>query len=163
MPRFPKNLDWTNATIVKTKEQTRNGIFIVTTTDITTPPLMTNWDFIIVPFLTRIISYPMPHQNADISSILLAFACPISGRDNHQTIEQLTGTRVYFAHAYSPHERGSNENRNRVLRRFIPKGQAIEELSDYQLVQINWYLNSRPLKCLNWHTPIEIFLLNLRH
>ncbi|MBD7895694.1 IS30 family transposase, partial [Limosilactobacillus sp. Sa3CUN2] len=47
--------------------------------------------------------------------------------------------------------------------RFIPKGQAIEELSDYQLVQINWYLNSRPLKCLNWHTPIEIFLLNLRY
>ena len=82
---------------------------------------------------------------------------------NYQTIEQLTGTQVYFAHAYSPHERGSNENRNRVLRRFIPKGQAIEGLSDYQLVQINWYLNSRPLKCLNWHTPIEIFLLNLRH
>ncbi|HJA46281.1 MAG TPA: IS30 family transposase, partial [Candidatus Limosilactobacillus excrementigallinarum] len=26
-----------------------------------------------------------------------------------------------------------------------------------------WYLNSRPLKCLNWRTPIEIFLLNLRH
>ncbi|MEK1304450.1 hypothetical protein HCY48_07000, partial [Limosilactobacillus fermentum] len=57
----------------------------------------------------------------------------------------------------------SRPNRNRVLRRFIPKGQAIEELSDYQLVQINWYLNSRPLKCLNWHTPIKIFLLNLRH
>ena len=82
---------------------------------------------------------------------------------NYQAIEQLTGTQVYFAHAYSPHERGSNENRNRVLRRFIPKGQAIEELSDRQLVQINWYLNSRPLKCLNWRTPIEIFLLNLRH
>lgn len=46
---------------------------------------------------------------------------------------------------------------------FIPKGQAIEELSGRQLVQINWYLNSRPLKCLNWRTPIEIFLLNLRH
>ena len=82
---------------------------------------------------------------------------------NYQTIERQTGTQVYFAHAYSLHERGSNENRNRVLRRFIPKGQAIEELSDYQLVQINWYLNFRPLKCLNWRTPIEIFLLNLRH
>ena len=55
-------------------------------------------------------------------------------------------------------ECGSNENRNRVLRRFIPRGQVIEELSDYQPVQINWYLNSRPLKCLNWHIPIEIFL-----
>ncbi|WP_422392843.1 transposase, partial [Limosilactobacillus reuteri] len=82
---------------------------------------------------------------------------------NYQAIEQRTGTPVYFAHAYSPHERGSNENRNRVLRWFIPKGQAIEKLSDYQLVQINWYLNSRPLKFLNWHTPIEIFLLNLRY
>ncbi|MCT3419418.1 hypothetical protein EFQ13_05655, partial [Lactobacillus helveticus] len=50
-------------------------------------------------------------------------------------------------------------NRNRVLRRFIPKGQAIEELSDHKLIQINWYLNSRPLKCLNWHTPIEILII----
>ncbi len=43
----------------------------------------------------------------------------------------------------------------------FPKGQAIEELSDHQLVQINWYLNSRPLKCLNWHTTNRrFFLLN---
>ena len=34
---------------------------------------------------------------------------------NYQAIEQRTGTPVYFAHAYLPHERGSNENRNRVL------------------------------------------------
>ena len=77
-------------------------------------------------------------------------------------IEKLTGTPVYFTHAYSPHQRGSNENCNRVLRRFIPKGKPIEELSNSELTQINWYLNSRPLKCLNWHSPIEIFLLNLR-
>ncbi|MFW2821267.1 IS30 family transposase [Levilactobacillus brevis] len=82
---------------------------------------------------------------------------------NYQTIEQLTGTQVYFAHAYSPHERGSNENRNRVLRRFIPKGQPIDEITDDELIQINWYLNSRPLKCLNWRTPIEIFLRDLRY
>ncbi len=81
---------------------------------------------------------------------------------DYRAIEKLTGTQVYFAHAYSPHERGSNENRNRVLRRFIPKGKPIGELSDNELVHINWYLNSRPLRCLNWHSPIEIFLLNLR-
>ena len=81
---------------------------------------------------------------------------------DYQTIEQLTNIQIYFAHAYSPHERGSNENRNRVLRRFIPKGTPIEELKDSELVRINWYMNSRPLKCLNWHSPIEIFLLNLR-
>lgn len=78
-------------------------------------------------------------------------------------IEEQAGVPLYFAHAYSPHERGSNENRNRVLRRFIPKGQPIDEITDDELIQINWYLNCRPLKCLNWRTPIEIFLRNLRY
>lgn len=82
---------------------------------------------------------------------------------NYKLIEEQARIPLYFAHAYSPHERGSNENRNRVLRRFIPKGQPIEELTDDELVRINWYLNSRPLKCLNWRTPIEIFLRSLRH
>lgn len=82
---------------------------------------------------------------------------------NYNLIEEQTGVPLYFAHAYSPHERGSNENRNRVLRRFIPKGQPIDEITDDELIQINWYLNSRPLKCLNWRTPIEIFLRNLRY
>lgn len=82
---------------------------------------------------------------------------------NYKLIEEQARIPLYFAHAYSPHERGSNENRNRVLRRFIPKGQPIEEITDDELIQINWYLNSRPLKCLNWRTPIEIFLRNLRH
>ena len=78
--------------------------------------------------------------------------------DNYQAIEAQTGVALYFAHAYSPHERGSTENRNRVLRRFIPKGKAIEEISDQELVEINWYMNSRPLKCLNWKSPIEVFI-----
>ena len=82
---------------------------------------------------------------------------------NYKLIEEQARIPLYFAHAYSPHERGSNENRNRVLRRFILKGQPIEEITDDELIQINWYLNSRPLKCLNWRTPIEIFLRNLRH
>lgn len=77
---------------------------------------------------------------------------------NYREIEEQTGINLYFAHAYSPHERGSNENRNRVLRRFIPKGKPIEEISDQELIQINWYLNSRPLKCLNWRSPIEVFM-----
>ena len=64
---------------------------------------------------------------------------------NYNLIEEQTGVPLYFAHAYSPHERGSNENRNRVLRCFIPKGQPIDEITDDELIQINWYLNSRPL------------------
>lgn len=36
--------------------------------------------------------------------------------------------------------------------------QAIEEISDQELVEINWYMNSRPLKCLNWKSPIKVFI-----
>ena len=82
---------------------------------------------------------------------------------NYNLIEEQTGVPLYFTHAYSPHERGSNENRNRVLRRFIPKGQPIDEITDDELIQINWSFNSRPLKCLNWRTSIESFLRNLRY
>ena len=55
------------------------------------------------------------------------------------------------------------EEHTGVPRRFIPKGQPIDEITDDELIQINWYLNSRPLKCLNWRTPIEIFLRDLRY
>ncbi len=55
------------------------------------------------------------------------------------------------------------EEQTGVPRRFIPKGQPIDEITDDELIQINWYLNSRPLKCLNWRTPIEIFLRDLRY
>ena len=71
--------------------------------------------------------------------------------------------KVYFAHPYSSGERGTNEKHNSLVRRFIPKGQPIDEITDDELIQINWYLNCRPLKCLNWRTPIEIFLRNLRY
>lgn len=53
------------------------------------------------------------------------------------------------------------EEQTGVPRRF--KGQPIDEITDDELIQINWYLNCRPLKCLNWRTPIEIFLRNLRY
>lgn len=39
-------------------------------------------------------------------------------------------TMIYFAHSYSSWERGTNENQNRMIRRFIPKGTNIANLSD---------------------------------
>ena len=43
----------------------------------------------------------------------------------------------YFTHAYSPHERGTNERINRDIHGFIPKGIKFETITDEELLDIN--------------------------
>nr|WP_274377734.1 IS30 family transposase [Leuconostoc mesenteroides] len=75
----------------------------------------------------------------------------------YNEIEQKLGIPVYFAHPYSPEERGSNEILNRYVRRFIPKERKIETVSAKELDQINHWINARPMKTLNWPSPRKVF------
>ena len=73
----------------------------------------------------------------------------------HATITA-TGLPVYFAHPHSPWERGSNENLNRILREFFPKGVTITSDPNY-LATIASEINDRPRKIHNWKKPSELF------
>jgi len=53
---------------------------------------------------------------------------------------------VYYAHPYSSWERGSNENSNRILRRFVPKGTDIGKLTAKDLQRIEDWVNNYPRK-----------------
>ena len=80
-----------------------------------------------------------------------------------ESIEQseLTGrkrTLVYFAHPYSSWERGTNENQNRMIRRFIPKGTDISKLSHKDIKAIQDWMNNYPRKILGYKTPNELVL-----
>ena len=80
-----------------------------------------------------------------------------------ESIEEsrLTGekrTLVYFAHPYSSWERGTNENQNRMIRRFIPKGTDISKLSDKEVKRIEEWMNNYPRKILDYRTPNELVL-----
>lgn len=66
-------------------------------------------------------------------------------------------TMVYYAHPYSAYERGTNENLNRMIRRFIPKGSDIGQYTKKEIKRIESWLNNYPRKILNYHTPIEIY------
>lgn len=60
---------------------------------------------------------------------------------------------VFYCHAYSSWERGTNENLNGQIREFIPKGKRIEDYTDDTIHSIEMALNNRPRKLLNYETP----------
>jgi len=67
------------------------------------------------------------------------------------------GTRcdIYYAHPYSSFERGTNENHNGIIRRFIKKGIDITDINKREIREIQNWMNNYPRKSLNGLTPIE--------
>ena len=58
-------------------------------------------------------------------------------------------TKVYYAHPYSAWERGSNENANKLIRRFIPKGANIGKFSHERIKIIEHWINNYPRRIFN--------------
>jgi IS30 family transposase len=65
-------------------------------------------------------------------------------------------TTIYFAHSYSSWERGTNENQNRMIRRFIPKGTNIANISDKEVQWIQDWMNNYPRKILGYKTANQM-------
>lgn len=66
-------------------------------------------------------------------------------------------TMVYYAHPYSAYERGTNENMNRMIRRFIPKGTDLSQYTKKEIKRIENWLNNYPRKILGYRTPLEAY------
>lgn len=65
---------------------------------------------------------------------------------------------VYYAHPYSSWERGSNENGNRILRRFIPKGIDLSKLTREQLQRYEDWVNNYPRRIFGYKSANEMCL-----
>jgi len=74
----------------------------------------------------------------------------------HKLFTKETGMPVYFCHPYSSWERGTNENTNGLIRDFWPKKSSFERLSNYAIKRVEYLLNERPQKILNWSSPKEL-------
>jgi len=68
-----------------------------------------------------------------------------------------TRTKIYYAHPYSSWERGTNENLNKMIRRFIPKGTEIEKVSTKHLQVIESWINNYPRRIFGYQTANEIY------
>ena len=80
----------------------------------------------------------------------------------HERLAQRLALQVFFADPHSPWQRGTNENTNGLLRQYLPKGIDLSGYTQRELNAIAHRLNTRPRKCLNFATPLEVFT-QLRH
>lgn len=80
---------------------------------------------------------------------------------DHKKLTLATSIDVYFCDPQSPWQRGSNENTNRLLRQYLPKGTDLNQHTQAQLNRIAQRLNQRPRKTLGFKTPAEVFSTNV--
>jgi IS30 family transposase len=82
-----------------------------------------------------------------------------NGTENieHHLLNREIGTRSFFCNPYHSWEKGSVENRNGVIRRFFPKGTNFDTITDEEIQRVEDKINNRPMKCLNFKTPAQVF------
>ena len=67
---------------------------------------------------------------------------------NNELIE-FVRTNLYYCHPYRSGERGTNENQNKLIRRFYPKGTDLAKVTQEDLNKIQDFMNNMPRKIFN--------------
>lgn len=80
-----------------------------------------------------------------------------NGKENsyHYRISKHLTMAMFYCHSYASWEKGTVENTNGRIRRFIPKGISIDTITDEQIATLEAKLNNTPRKCLGFLTPYE--------
>ena len=79
----------------------------------------------------------------------------------HLLVDEALGMLTYHADPYSSYQRGTNENRNGRIRRYLPKKTSFDGLTDEDLQAIVDEINDTPMKVLDWETPNEVWYREL--
>ncbi|HAT9282230.1 TPA: IS30 family transposase [Legionella pneumophila subsp. pneumophila] len=77
---------------------------------------------------------------------------------DHQYLEEHMRCEVYYCEAHSPWQKGSNENMNGRLRKYLPKNAKINLITQEELDVIAAKMNRCPRKCIGYKTPNELFI-----
>jgi IS30 family transposase len=119
-----------------------------------------------VVFITRVYDHTMYETNRVIRERMKSIPRSLRktltrdrGSENmgYRELEKTLGLHCYFAHAYHSWERGSNENTNGLIRRFLPKKTNFSMVTDEEIRRIEYLINSRPRKRLGFKTPYQVF------
>ncbi|RWZ68949.1 IS30 family transposase, partial [Lactiplantibacillus plantarum] len=106
--------------------------------------------------VTRLqIIFKIPNHHADtyrqeLQTILADYgtqnfkAITFDNGSEFAKLSTIKGPEIYFAHPYSPWERGTNENHNELIREFIPKGHSLHDYDITMIQAVQAALNDRP-------------------
>ena len=83
-----------------------------------------------------------------------------NGTENalHELTNKVLGTRSYFRNPYHSWEKGTVENIIGIVRRFYPKKTNWQNVSQWDLNKVARFINNRPMKCLGFKTPLQVFV-----
>ena len=102
-------------------------------------------------FKTMFKSITMDNGNEFVNQDLIEKSC----------ISNEKRTTAYYAHPYSSWERGSNENVNKLIRRFIPKGYDISKFTKKEIKKVQEWINNYPRKILNYKSAKQYYEFKL--
>ncbi len=80
----------------------------------------------------------------------------------HQELSELINAAVFFCHPQSPHEKGTVENRNKAIRRYVKKKSDLSKYSSEHFTEVERKLRDRFMECLKYQTPREAFTQELQ-
>jgi len=79
----------------------------------------------------------------------------------HEAVTAAIGMRFFFAKTYASWQRGTNENRNGLVRFYLPRGTDLERVTHGQIRRVENLINDRPMKLLDYRTPNEMFAIEM--
>lgn len=80
----------------------------------------------------------------------------------HRELSELINATVFFCHPQCPHEKGTVENRNKAIRRYIKKRSDLSTYSKEFIAEVERKLRDRFMECLDYRTPHEAFTKELQ-
>ena len=119
------------------------------------------------PFLVYLEDKSTKNVNNLINILLKDFPIQSLTLDNdlsfqkHKELSDLLKATIFFCHPQSPTEKGTVENRNKAIRRYLPKKCDLSKYSKEYIDEIQRKLRNKYMKCLNYKTPEEAFNIEM--
>jgi IS30 family transposase len=115
------------------------------------------------PFVVYLEDKSTAHVNSLVQDLIGSFHPKSLTLDNdlsfqkHEALSEIIDATIYFCHPQSPHEKGTVENRNKAIRRYVKKRSDLSKYSLDHFAMVQAKLRTRFMECLAFNTPQEVF------